>query len=351
MHPTPFKNFNPNSGILLVRKPAGPSSASFARKIGRLLDIQKVGHAGTLDPFAEGILLVLLGEGTKLSSYLMSYEKAYEAMFLLGRKTDTYDSEGKILEEKGVSKDLSLEKIQSVLEQFKGTFRQIPPVFSAKKKNGVSSYRLARKGKVVALEAQEVNISQLQVLSWKCPFLKIALRSSKGMYVRSLANDVGEILGCGAYLHQLKRISHGPFQFEQAISCQTLEEAKERQELPKILQTHLLSLHQSLPLFPFVQLMPKSLADYVRQGRNPNISWLREKFQDARFSKASIIKIIDSNEHLIALLERKITSETSGKPHFSYLRVFNKVALQSSDLHARRAKNWDRPLKNYRDIY
>ena len=199
------------------------TSFGVVAKIRAWTHCKKVGHAGTLDPFASGVLLVCTGKATKRVSELMELEKEYEGVIELGKITETDDIEGKILQRRPVP-SFSLEDIKSVLKKFVGEIDQIPPMYSALKKNGVRLYKLARKGKVVHREPRKVNIYEIELLEWNNPFLKIKVKCSSGTYIRALARDIGENLGVGGYLKILCRNRIGTYTIQDSYSLNELEE-------------------------------------------------------------------------------------------------------------------------------
>ncbi|HKZ00256.1 MAG TPA: tRNA pseudouridine(55) synthase TruB [Rhabdochlamydiaceae bacterium] len=209
-----------HGGILLVNKPKGRTSFSLVSQLRRLTGIRKIGHAGTLDPFATGVMVMLIGKSfTALSQRFLEQDKEYLGKLHLGVATDSYDSEGKIV----ATSDLipPLEAVHAALKHFQGTIQQIPPMFSAKKKGGKKLYELARKGITIEREAQPVTV-HTQLISCNYPFMEIYVRCSKGTYIRSIANDLGQILNCGAHLCELTRMRSGPFQLADCIDATLL---------------------------------------------------------------------------------------------------------------------------------
>lgn len=196
-----------SEGILPVSKPPSKTSFYLVSVLRKLTGIRTIGHAGTLDPFAEGVMVLLIGRAfTRLSNQFLNQDKEYEATIHLGVTTDTYDIEGAILQENPYQP--CLEEIQQVLLQFQGSLLQTPPMFSAKKINGKKLYELARKGITVERKATPVTLS-LEMLSYSYPYLHIRVACSKGTYIRSLAYDIGMALGCGAHLSRLTRTRSG----------------------------------------------------------------------------------------------------------------------------------------------
>lgn len=216
-------------GFVLVDKEKGVSSffvlKQLKARLGRLgIDVKnlKIGHAGTLDPIATGLLIVAVGEATKLLEYVVGQDKVYEAECVFGAVTDTYDADG-IVEltsfggEDFISK-LSVDSIKKVVQQFTGEIDQIPPRFSAKKIRGVSAYKLARKGEEIEMKSCKVIVEKIEILSFKWPSLKMRVACGSGTYIRSLVHDIGQVIGCGAYMKELRRVSIGKFCVEDAVS-------------------------------------------------------------------------------------------------------------------------------------
>jgi tRNA pseudouridine55 synthase len=200
---------NSPSGVVLLNKPKGKTSFSLVSALRRICNVQKVGHAGTLDPFATGVMVLLVGkEFTRLSDRFLLQDKEYEATLKLGIRTDSYDCEGKILQESGYIP--SLEQIETVLANFQGDLMQTPPMFCAKKIKGKKLYELARKGIEIERAANPVTV-KITFLEFTYPFLKIRVVCSKGTYIRSLAEDIGHALTCGAHLSDLLRTRSGCF--------------------------------------------------------------------------------------------------------------------------------------------
>lgn len=211
-------------GVLLIDKPRGCTSHDVVDRVRRKLKMKKVGHAGTLDPNATGLLIILVGRATKVSQYLMSLDKEYEGTIKLGEITNTYDSEGEVMETREVP-SLSEDDVKAVLSEFLGDQYQTPPMFSAKKIDGVPLYKLARKGKEVEREPRFIRVSRLELTDFDLPRLRFEVACSKGTYIRSLAHDVGEKLGCGAHLEDLRRTLSGDFRIEQCVPLEKFEDA------------------------------------------------------------------------------------------------------------------------------
>jgi tRNA pseudouridine55 synthase len=209
-------------GFILINKPSGITSHDVVDKLREITGIRKIGHAGTLDPFARGLLILGIGrEFTKKLSIFQKKDKEYIATLRLGAESDTFDRDGKIVERK-VERIPERKEIEEVLKSFFGEIEQIPPAFSAKKIGGKKLYELARKGIKVEPKPQRVKIYEISILEYKFPYLKIKVKCSSGTYIRSLANDIGKKLGCGAYVEELIRTKIGEFSVENAIDLSKL---------------------------------------------------------------------------------------------------------------------------------
>jgi len=207
--------------ILNINKPVGWTSFDVVKKIRGQLNIKKVGHAGTLDPFATGVLLICTGRATKKVEDLMNLKKEYIARIEFGKTTDSYDLTGTILSERSAD-NLELENINQVIKQFHGEIYQTPPMYSAVKVNGERLYKLARRGEVVERKPRKIKIYQTDVIDFRNPFLKLRIVCSRGTYIRALANDMGEILGCGGYLTSLTRTRVGDYKLEDSFEIKDL---------------------------------------------------------------------------------------------------------------------------------
>jgi tRNA pseudouridine55 synthase len=213
--------FTALDGALLIDKPAGPTSHDVVHEIRRQFGIKKVGHCGTLDPNATGLLIIVLGRGTKLSERLMSDDKVYEGTMKFGEATDSYDCDGEVLETKPVP-PLTMEQLNEACTPFIGDIMQTPPMVSAIKKDGVPLYKLARKGVEVEREARLVHIYNFRFTSYTEPLGQFRLACTKGTYVRSIAHELGQKLGCGAHLATLRRSVSGKFDVADALPLDTI---------------------------------------------------------------------------------------------------------------------------------
>ncbi len=216
-----LQDFSALDGALLVDKPAGPTSHDVVDAIRRQFGIRKAGHCGTLDPAATGLLIIVLGRGTKLSEKLMSDDKVYEGSIKLGESTDTHDGQGELTASLPVP-PLSLDELNQSAAEFVGDLMQKPPMVSAVKKAGVPLYKLARKGVEVEREARLIHIYKFTFSRYEEPLGWFQLACTKGTYVRSIAHDLGQKLGCGAHLASLRRVASGKYNVEEAVEFETL---------------------------------------------------------------------------------------------------------------------------------
>ena len=264
-------------GILLIDKTEGPTSFDVVKKIRDTLGKKiKVGHTGTLDPFATGLMIIMIGQGTKLSPYLMSGIKKYYGTMLLGIETDSFDNTGKIVKETSVG-EISLEHIEKVFGLFKGKIKQKPPAFSAVKKNGVRAYKLAHKGQSIDLEERDIEVFSFSISDVSLTSISFELVCSAGTYVRSIVSDVGKYLGTGAHLTMLRRLSSGVFSVDDALSANiSADNIKEA----------VIGLNDALAWMPGTNIDP-NLALRIRNGYQPSASELKVDNQVGSFFKVS----------------------------------------------------------------
>lgn len=208
------------NGVLNIYKPTGITSFDVVSIVRKISNVKKVGHAGTLDPEASGVLPVCIGKATKAIDYIMGGFKIYETELKLGVITDTYDKEGKILKESQVT--ASEEEIIKAINSFVGEIKQVPPMYSALKVNGKKLYELARAGIEIERQARPITIHDIDIIDIKIPYVKFRVKCSKGTYIRSLCYDIGELLGCGGMMWNLQRTATGEFHIEEAISIEKL---------------------------------------------------------------------------------------------------------------------------------
>ena len=276
------------SGLLLVDKPEGPTSAYVVGRVKRILGAKKVGHLGTLDPFASGLLPLGIDDGTKIAEIFLTAQKSYRGVIALGVETDTQDSTGKVIETREVPAlaDRELEKLR---QAFTGTLMQTPPMFSALKKAGVRLYRLARKGQTVDRAPREIKVESLRLWTQGAAEIAFEVTCSKGTYIRTLAADMGQSLGCGAHLKSLRRLTCGHLSVENAISLDDIENAKARGEVP------LLSLNEALSRFRAVSLDSHGVSS-LRMGRQEVLAGLGAPKEGEK-----IVRLLDPEKNLVAL--------------------------------------------------
>jgi tRNA pseudouridine55 synthase len=229
------------TGVLLVDKPADHTSHDVVARLRGILKTKRVGHAGTLDPMATGVLVMLVGKATKASQYLMSTDKEYTGTITLGKVTNTQDAEGEMLETRPVP-PFTREQILTAMKTFIGDQYQIPPMFSAVKIDGVPLYKSARKGEEIDREPRFIRVSKFELLRWETPGIDFTVRASKGTYIRTLAHDLGQKLECGAHLATLRRTASGKFTDAQCVTLEHLQTLS----LPEI-EKLLIPVHQAVP--------------------------------------------------------------------------------------------------------
>jgi tRNA pseudouridine55 synthase len=237
----------PVHGVLLLDKDAGHSSNDVLIKAKRLLNAQKAGHTGTLDPFATGLLPLCFGEATKFAQDLLDADKTYEALVHLGIVTNTGDTEGDVVSTAEVN--VTLAQIDAILPRFRGPLDQVPPMHSALKRDGKPLYEYARAGITLEREARRITIHELELLDYQVPFLRLRVKCSKGTYIRVLGEDIGAALGCGAHLNALRRIQVGDLTLDGALSLEALAEIPEERRIPTLAPVDAL-----LRSFPKVEL-------------------------------------------------------------------------------------------------
>jgi tRNA pseudouridine55 synthase len=221
------------SGILLIDKTEGPSSAQVVSRVKKLFQAKKVGHLGTLDPFASGLLLVGINEGTKIADIFLGGAKSYRGVMVLGVETDSQDTTGKVVRERSVPL-IDETDLRSLEEKFTGELQQVPPMFSALKKQGVRLYHLARQGKEIPREPRNVKVETLRIKKIAASELAFEVTCSRGTYVRTLAADMGQALGCGAYLKTLRRTACGHLKVEHSVTIDELEHQFGQDSIPVI---------------------------------------------------------------------------------------------------------------------
>lgn len=272
-------------GFLNIDKPTGMTSHDVVAAVRRGTGVKKVGHAGTLDPMATGVLVVCLGPATRLSEYAMHHDKTYQATVRLGIQTDTYDAEGQVVarDPRPVSRD----QVEAVLPRFRGAIQQVPPMYSAIKKGGKKLYELARAGQEVEREARPVTIRRLELLAWDYPHFILEVECSAGTYIRSLAHDIGQTLEVGAHLAALRRTRSGTFHSEEAVPFDRWQAAVQAGTWPEYL----------LPPDQAIQHLPRLDLDAEQAKIVQNGGFIPHE------SPVALVRAYDPNGHLLALLE------------------------------------------------
>lgn len=299
------------NGILLIDKAAGVTSHDVVDMIKKKLKARKVGHTGTLDPFATGLMILCIGTATRLARFLGKEDKIYRGQIILGITTDTYDMEGKIISTSSV-KDLTLSKIQEKARNLTGKIKQVPPPFSAKRVEGTRSYLLARQGRMVALKPIEVFIHYFMILSLNKNTINFETKVSSGTYVRSIANDLGKILGCGATLKKLKRLSSGGFHIRKALKASTmaditvLELKKKIIPLSKVpLNMHVARIQEAgRKLFSMGNAVPETY--FIDKKRFPEKAEIKVTTKQGEFLGIGIISKLSSKKACSITIKPKI---------------------------------------------
>ncbi len=298
-------------GLLLIDKPAGISSTDVVRDVRRLFKTRKVGHAGTLDPMATGVLPVAVGDGTKILQFLLNDRKAYRAELKFGQTTDTYDSEGTVLTERPVP-ELTFEHLDQVCEAFRGDILQIPPMYSALKKDGVPLYKLARKGEVIEREARPVTIYQLDIVALAGDRATINVCCSKGTYIRSLIYDIGEALGCGAHMTALRRTASAGFRIDECVGLEDLKQMATPQDC-------LLPVEEAVRECPSVEVAEVAV-ERLNCGVPPTLA---EVIVDDSIPSGSLVRLMHQGR-LWAMARYAPHREQEKRGDFELIRVFTR---------------------------
>jgi tRNA pseudouridine55 synthase len=277
---------NMTSGVLVVDKPIGITSHQVVQIIRRGTNIKRAGHTGTLDPRASGVLVVLVGPAVRLSEFISAEDKRYQATIRLGEKTDTYDGDGVITGTAEVS--VTREQFEEALQDFIGEIAQVPPPYSAVKVQGRRAYAMAREGEEVNLEPRLIQVHSLELVEWNLPEVVVDVHCSSGTYVRSLAYDLGEKLGCGANLIGLRRTKSGRFTLKDAIAIRRLSETFENNSWYQ----YLIPAAEALGDWPSITLTNEEV-DLVRHGHR----FMRETGSD------EMVRAITEQGELVALME------------------------------------------------
>ncbi|MBI9045214.1 MAG: tRNA pseudouridine(55) synthase TruB [Anaerolineaceae bacterium] len=280
---------NTVSGVLVVDKPVGLTSHDVVQIVRRGTRIRRAGHTGTLDPRASGVLVVLVGPAVRLSEFVSASDKRYQAIIQLGESTDTYDSEGIITNTTKVS--IQEEDFENVLKEFEGEIEQVPPPHSAVKVKGKKAYELAREGKEVELQPRKINVFSLELLEWAPPEAVIDVYCSSGTYVRSLAHDLGEQLGCGAHLIGLRRTKSGRFTLRDAVPLRKLRDAFETGSWYQ----YLIPAAEALSEWPSIELTMEEM-EAVRHGHRISAENSENNVE------GDMVRAISQQGELVALL-------------------------------------------------
>ncbi len=286
-------------GLFIVDKPDGLTSLEVVKEVKQRFGVKKAGHIGTLDPFATGVLPIVINEGTKLVPFLEQEPKEYEGTLKLGEETKTDDLTGEVVSRKPWE-SVTPQAIQEAFQTFSGKIYQIPPMFSAIKVQGQPLYRLARKGIEIERKEREVKIFQIQIDEMNLPYVDFKVSCSKGTYIRTLAKDIGRKIGCGAHLCQLRRVRSGPFTLDSAIPWRRLKDLTDLQAL----QPWLISLEEALPRLPEL-VGNERLVKKVRFGNEMAVRDLSFQSLPA-FEKGEWIKITSPGEGLVAILQTEV---------------------------------------------
>ena len=302
------------NGVIVVDKPKGVTSNKILGSVKKILNLKKAGYTGTLDPFATGVLPICLNEATKLIPYLNEEYKEYIGVISLGIETDTLDETGTILKNKTVGK-IEESDILTCLYSFKGSISQIPPMYSALKVNGVRLYSMARKGEVIERKPREIIIENIELISFNSPYIEFYVRCSKGTYVRSLASDIGNKLGYGGCLKELKRVSSGQFRIENSFNLNEIEKNSFK----------ITGINELLDDYTNIYVNDK-LENIIRNGKK----LIKEYFinLDIPELKAQEKIVIKNDKKTVAILESMISTNEINKVNnketiFKALRVLN----------------------------
>lgn len=282
------------SGVINIYKEAGYTSHDVVAKLRGILKQKKIGHTGTLDPQAQGVLPVCLGKGTKLCDLLADHDKEYEAVLRLGITTDTQDMEGNVLQESSVQ--VSEEEVRTCILSFQGEQMQVPPMYSALKVNGKKLYELAREGKVVERKARPVTFHKIEILWMELPKVKIRVQCSKGTYIRTLCNDIGEKLGCGGCMEELLRTRVERFALEDAVKLDEVQKAMEEGTVDSLI----FPVDRIFDQYPTAKTTTQG--DLLVHNGNRLFS---ELLQEEPEAESGYVRVYDSEDTFIGLFEKK----------------------------------------------
>jgi tRNA pseudouridine55 synthase len=303
------------SGVITVDKPANVSSAWVVAKVKRILKARKVGHTGTLDPMATGVLVCCINKATRIAQFLIQNKKRYCATLHLGIETDTQDATGKVVANMGIG-EVNVDQISRVIKEFEGSYLQSPPAFSALKMNGIPLYRYARSGRPVHKPPRQVMIDAIDIISIEMPYVHFDVTCSSGTYVRSLCADIGKKLCCGGHLQELRRTECGRFTIDNALTIPEIETFSNQDRISE----KLISMTDALPEMPEIKAN-KSLTLQIKHGRVIrafDIKELSPKDHDDFAGPQQHIKVLGPKRNLLAILKHNRQKEK-----FDYVCVFN----------------------------
>ena len=304
------------NGVLLINKPPDLTSHDVVLQIRKVFHTRKVGHAGTLDPFATGLLILCLGEATKIVRYLVDCDKEYVAVMKLGETTDTQDYTGQVVEQKAVPALIQIELAQ-VFTCFVGEIAQTPPMYSARRVQGKRLYQLAREGKTVERQTRSVTITALEILECTPPYIRFRVICSKGTYIRVLAHDIGQTLGCGAHLVELERTRIGQFSLQEACSLEQLSSMSQDHDRGN----SLLSIDQALTFFPSATL-DETVAKRLAHGTR---IYQRTQEHGHLADHEELVRVYNPSGKFIALARTAVLCpDDEMQRQFQPVKVFNK---------------------------
>ena len=285
------------SGLLVIDKPVNITSAQAVAIVKKTFNLKKVGHTGTLDPFATGVLVCCINSATRLSDFLIKNKKKYEALLHLGIETDTQDLSGQIISECNEIY-FSEQKIRAAFQRLVGISKQAPPVYSALKHEGVPLYKLARSGKPIHKAPRQISIESIKVLNINLPEIHFEVTCSSGTYIRTLGADIGTALGCGAYLKKLKRLENNGFSITSAINLTQIKKIASSEESDKVFSENLVIM-ADVPLNMPFRMVNDTLSAMIKHGKTITEQHIPQKKIE---NKTKMIKVIDNDNNLIAIL-------------------------------------------------
>lgn len=306
------------TGVLIIDKPIGPTSHDIVMMVKKKLKARKVGHIGTLDPLASGVLPLCINDATRLARFLEDGEKEYLATIKFGEETNTYDSEGTVVAKYDIT-SLDKKNIVTVIDSFKGRIKQIPPMFSAVKVNGVSLHKLARMGVEVERRPRDIEIYRIEIHNITIPFVTVRVVCSKGTYIRSLAFDIGRKLGCGAHIVSLRRVKSGPFSLDGSVTVDSLNNSREG-----IAEKNIISIERIFADIYDIKV-DSSLACRIRDGIAPNPALMKESSNPSISKSADFSSSIRTDEMVRFTTNGRIVAlaRYKGKDGFKLEKVFN----------------------------